>query len=259
MSKKIIVYKMLAMACTSWCLMACTSSNSYDSIRANDTNTTGYSVKAEFPTSHERVTVVAEHQATKGDDTSYHYPVNDYRSTNEAPFREWVEVRPAIITQNNFALSANSIGVKWNVLDKPKFGLSLYLNIMQMKSEVDIDVPAYLTKERTSAQVKTSDVDLAGKVELYVPIGTRVRFVSSLLTAGNLINEEASLDTFSLGFDYLASKNITLGLSYKRWNYYLDNDPIADTILDKEVLNFSSKSEVHLSSKGISGELSYRF
>lgn len=258
MNNKITAYKMLAMAGISWGLMACTSNN-YDSINARDDSTKGYSLKAEFPTSRERLTVVVERQSTKGSGADYHDPGYDYRNVGQPPVRKLVEVRPGITTQDNFTLSANSIGFKWNVFDKPKLGLNLFFNAMQINSHIDIDVPAYLAKAPTAAQVKTSDVEFAHKVELYVPLSERVRLTGSLLLAGGNGGGGASLNTSGVGFDFLANKNFTLGLGYKRWHYDLDVDSTASTLLDKEILNFSSKSRVSLSTKGVSGELSYRF
>jgi hypothetical protein len=135
--------------------------------------------------------------------------------------------------------------------------MNFYLALVHLNASVDIDVPAYLSYAPTKAHLRQSNTTLSPKFELYIPVAERVRITGSILFAGDA--DDLSVNVLGLSLDYLATKNITLGLGFKTWEYESSKDATSATPLAQDKFNFSSKSNVDLSSSGISGELTYRF
>jgi hypothetical protein len=250
-NKTTTLSKLVAITGVGLALMNC-SSQQYDPIRASDSSTLGYSAS-------ERWAFVAEHQATKGSGADTHDKGYDYLPRQTGSGSEYVEVRPLVTTQDSFTISANSLGVKLQALDKTHIGMNLYFNLMQINADIDVAVPAYLAVAPTSAHVKLSDVKFSHKFELYVPLSERVRITSAILLAGDVFSEGQSLTTLGVGLDYLLSEKVTLGLGYKKWFYESAGEKASGERLSDKTLIFTSGSDVDLSSSGVSGELTYRF
>lgn len=248
--------KLIAISGLSLVLMNC-SSNPYDPVTVRDKGAANYGAKLLIPTSNKRIDVVFEHQGTRGEGLDSHGGNYDYKTNTQTHQSDLIEVRPPITTQDSFDLSATSFAVKWNLLDKSAIGMNFYLALVYLNASVDIDVPAYLSYARTKAHLRQSNTTLSPKFELYIPITERVRIIGSVLSSH--MTEDLAFNVFGVGLDYLATKNITLGLGYKAWEYESSKDATSVTPLAKDKFNFSSKSNVDISSNGISGELTYRF
>ncbi len=250
MNNKIILGKICAFSTLCLALISC-SSNHYDSIEVNDSSAYSYGAKAVIPTGKERVDIVLEYQGTQGEGPDNHDAGREYKNGG------YEQVRPAVTTQNNFSIDAASAGVKWNLLDKRYLGMNMYFNVMQLSTNIEINVPAYLMTPPTRVDVSKDSILFAPRFELYVPISKHLRIAGSILGAG-LVDDEVSLSVGSISLDYLLNKNLTLGLGYKNWDYNSLGD-LDSKNLPEDRLNFSSKSEVSLNASGISGELAYRF
>lgn len=248
----ISMFKMAVILSFGLVLLGCTTSGSYDSVYARDRGAENYSAKLLVPTAIKSLDIVIEQQGTRGDGFEYHYPKYAQKYNNQTKRSETTEIRPAITTQDSFAISATSLGVKWNFFDRPRLGMNFYVAVMKVNAKTDISVPAYLAYAPTQEQVKHSSTTLSQELEIYVPITERLRLVSSLMLG-------PSVNISSHGVEYRATNQITLGLGHKRWNYDEISNTIVDTPLQIDKLNFSSKSNMSLDSSGISGELTYRF
>lgn len=253
---KMTTCKLIAISGLSLALMNC-ASNDYDSINARDKHAYSYSAKVLIPTKSERLDIVFEHQGTQGDASDIHAATIDYKYDNQTQLYTRTEVRPEVTTQDSFKITADSIGLKWNFVKANHFGMNFYFNIMQLNTSIDITVPAYLTNAPSKQHVSLSDNIFAPKFEVYVPLTERLNASASISVAGALDDDSVSM--LDLSVNYLLTKNFSFGLGAREWGYSLGDDSATDTSLAKDKINFSANSNISLMSKGVFGQLMYRF
>ncbi len=248
--------KLIAISGLSLVLMNC-ASNDYDSINVRDKRAYSYSAKVLIPTESKRLDVVIEHQGTQGSSADFHEATTDYKVDSTTFLSTTTVIRPAVTTQNSFNTRADSIGLKWNFVNARHFGMNFYFSVMHLNTKIDIDIPAYSTNAPSQQHISLNDNVFAPKFEVYAPLTKRLKFSGSISVAG--VFDDDSISMLEVGVSYLLTENLSFGIGAKQWDYSLGDDFATDPSLAKDKFNFSASSDISLSSRGVFGQLAYRF